>query len=172
MTAERERLVSLQILRFVAAMMVVVFHTRFLVDQLPASSARAFFHSVAGIGPAGVDIFFVLSGFVIAMTGPLASPRPSGALFLWRRWRRVAPVYFIISLPEVVNAWRSGGLSADRLAATFLFWPATGSGVAYPYLEPGWTLCFEMVFYLTVSLVLVGAPWAATWPSARRRSRS
>ncbi len=153
---ERERIVSLQILRFIAAMMVVVFHTTYLVDQLPSASGRPIFHGLAGVGPAGVDIFFVLSGFVIALTGPLASPRPSGALFLWRRWRRVAPVYFVISLPEVVNAARAGGLSADRLAATFLFWPATGSGVVYPYLEPGWTLCFEMVFYLTVSLILVG----------------
>jgi exopolysaccharide production protein ExoZ len=56
----------------------------------------------------------------------------------------------------VVNAWRAGGLSADRLAATFLFWPTAGSGISFPYVQPGWTLCFEMVFYLTVSLVLVG----------------
>ena len=80
--AKRERFMSLQILRFVAAMMVVVFHTTYLVDQLPGSSNRPFFHGLAGIGPAGVDIFFVLSGFVIAMTGPLVSPRPSGVLFL------------------------------------------------------------------------------------------
>jgi len=155
MGAERERIVSLQILRFVAAMMVVVFHTGNLVDQL-APSDSALFTRIADIGPAGVDIFFVLSGFVIAITGPLATPRPSGLLFLWRRWRRVAPVYFVISLPEVVNAWRAGGLSADRLVATFLFWPVTRTGVTFPYLEPGWTLCFEMVFYLTVSLLLVG----------------
>lgn len=155
MTAERERIVSLQILRFIAAMMVVVSHGRY-VPLVIGSTSPTWFWNGAVMGVAGVDIFFVLSGFVIAMTGPLAVPRPSGALFFWRRWRRVAPVYFVISLPFVVLAARSRGLAFDRLAATFLFWPVAGAKVTMPYLGLGWTLCYEMAFYSFVALMLTG----------------
>jgi hypothetical protein len=57
MGAERERIVSLQILRFVAAMIVVVFHTTYLVGQLPGTSDRSFFLGAAAVGPAGVGLF-------------------------------------------------------------------------------------------------------------------
>ena len=156
MTAERERIVSLQILRFIAAMMVALCHARYLIPTITGGAGPAWFWNGAVVGVAGVDLFFVISGFVIAMTGPLASPRPSGALFFWRRWRRVAPVYFVISLPFIVNAWRASGLSADRLVATFLFWPAAGAKVVTPYVGVGWTLCYEMAFYSAMALVLVG----------------
>jgi exopolysaccharide production protein ExoZ len=156
MTVERERIVSLQILRFVAAMMVALCHARYLIPLLTGSRGPAWFWNGAVVGVAGVDLFFVISGFVIAMTGPLASPRPSGALFFWRRWRRVAPVYFVISLPFIVNAWRASGLSSDELIATFLFWPAAGAKIVTPYVGVGWTLCYEMAFYTAVALMLVG----------------
>jgi exopolysaccharide production protein ExoZ len=156
MTAERERIVSLQILRFVAAMMVALCHARYLIPLLTNSIAPTWFWNGAVVGVAGVDLFFVISGFVIAMTGPFARPRPSAKLFFWRRWRRVAPVYFVISLPFIVNAWRAGPLSPDRLAATFLFWPAAGAKIVFPYVGVGWTLCYEMAFYSAMALLLIG----------------
>src|SRR5258708_7172997 len=133
MAAPRERIVSLQILRFVAAMMVALCHARYLIPLLTGSRGPVWFWNGAVVGVAGVDLFFVISGFVIAITGPFAEPRPTGALFFWRRWRRVAPVYFVISLPFIVNAWRASGLSSDELIATFLFWPAAGAKIFPPY---------------------------------------
>ncbi|HEY3888767.1 MAG TPA: acyltransferase [Caulobacteraceae bacterium] len=149
-----QRIVSLQVLRFLAASMVALYHTAYLPQEITGIMPCAAWRHASSVGAAGVDIFFVLSGFVIAMTGPLASSRPSGALFVWRRWSRVAPVYFLVSLPLMIHAWVHGGLSWDRMAATFLFWPIMGGVVAYPYIEQGWTLCFEMLFYVSVALLL------------------
>lgn len=151
-----QRLVSLQVLRFAAALGVVWYHTVWLGHALGGPGPSGAYQRAGVVGAAGVDVFFVLSGFVITITGPLASPRPSGALFFWRRWSRVAPVYFLISLPLVAQAWVYGGLRVDKLAATFLFWPSVGTVVVFPYLRQGWTLSFEMIFYVGVALALAG----------------
>jgi exopolysaccharide production protein ExoZ len=149
------RLVALQILRFFSAAVVVVSHLPTLATTVGAPMA-AVWRTGLLIGHAGVDVFFVLSGFVIALSGPLAETRPSGAAFFWRRWRRVAPVYFVLSLPMVAGAAPVGALDPARLVATFLFWPALSDPIAKPYLFVGWTLCFEMVFYTAVALALAG----------------
>lgn len=149
-----QRIVSLQALRFVAAAMVVAFH----------ASCWAMFGAAVecpvdrgwGVGGAGVDIFFVISGFVITFTGPLATPRPTGARFFWRRWSRVAPMFFLLSAPFIAIAAATGGLNWPQTAATFLFWPAAGPILVQPYLHAGWTLGFEMLFYTAMSLALVG----------------
>ncbi|MGH7023769.1 MAG: acyltransferase family protein [Caulobacteraceae bacterium] len=145
-----DRIQSLQALRYVAAAMVVVGHACRLAAGAGAGNLPA------DIGVAGVDIFFVLSGFVIALTGPLATPRPTGALFFWRRWRRVAPIYYLVSIVAIVDAANQGPLSTDRIISTLLFWPAAGRVAIPPYVMVGWTLGFEMIFYSTVALVLLG----------------
>jgi len=148
------RIVSLQALRFFAAAVVVAYHSWCMVISAQRGACPVVY--AIGIGTAGVDVFFVLSGFVIALTGPLAQPRPSGARFFWRRWSRVAPLFYLLSVPAILLAARSGGLSWPRTAATFLFWPAAGREIASPYLGVGWTLCFEMIFYSTVAALLTG----------------
>ena len=109
-----------------------------------------------GIGGAGVDIFFVLSGFVIAFTGPLASPRPTAAEFFWRRLSRVAPLFWLLSLPFLATAFQTGTFNWPQTIATFLFWPAAGAAIVQPFLHQGWTLGFEMLFYSAVAVALAG----------------
>jgi exopolysaccharide production protein ExoZ len=145
----RERIQSVQALRFIAAAMVVFNHA---VEQA-ASLAQPGAPEFPGIGAAGVDIFFVLSGFVITLTGPLAEPRPFGRIFFWRRWSRVAPLFYLSSIPAVLLLGE--GLDAPRTVATLFFWPALGEHMVKPYIGLGWTLCFEMVFYSAVSLFLL-----------------
>jgi exopolysaccharide production protein ExoZ len=89
----------------------------------------------------------------------LANPRPSGALFFWRRFRRVAPLFYLISVPFVVAAVVTRQFNGPQTIATFLFWPAAGRTMVTPYLQAGWTLCFEMAFYSAVALVLIGGRW-------------
>jgi peptidoglycan/LPS O-acetylase OafA/YrhL len=113
----------------------------------------------------GVDVFFVISGLVISMTGPLAEPRPSGLGFAWRRWARVAPMFYLMTVLALLAGlvcralgFPAGGLdlNPDQTIATLFFWPAAGPALVNPYIAQGWTLSLEMLFYLAVSLVLVG----------------
>jgi exopolysaccharide production protein ExoZ len=149
----RERIVSLQILRFAAAAAVTVAHASCATEFWKHSGCIAQYP--AGVGAAGVDVFFVLSGFVIAMNGPLAEPRPTAVTFFWRRWSRVAPIYYLLSLPLIVHALVHGWFNLPQAIATFLFWPAAGPSIVLPFVEAGWTLCFEMVFYSAISAVLI-----------------
>ena len=160
-----EKLQSIQGLRFVAASAVVYHHACILALVVCGSFGILGAGNLPGIGAAGVDIFFVISGLVITLTGPLADPRPSGAQFFWRRLTRVAPMFWLMTIPALMtlsitgpmSAYGAGGpMNVAQNIATLLFWPATESQIVAPYVSQGWTLCFEMVFYTAVSFVLLG----------------
>lgn len=150
---------SLQIVRAMAAMAVVWAHSEGLFDRLQSTPAYTFNHfDRLGIGSIGVDIFFVLSGFVMASTAHRAA---SGGAFLKARLWRIVPLYFTLSAVWLTIAvlWGEPGM-ADRARSAFLFWPVWGGRFFYPVLGPGWTLSFEMLFYVYVSICLVGGRWA------------
>lgn len=105
------------------------------------------------VGAAGVDIFFVISGFVICRIS--ASPQA----FLRDRFTRVFPIYYVCSIPWVIVAVVSGLLTPERAAATLTLWPAYGD-IVRPALKVGWTLSFELLFYCGMALVLAERRWA------------
>ncbi|WCT71903.1 acyltransferase [Sphingomonas naphthae] len=139
-------LYGLQYLRGAAAIAVVVFH----------ASARAG-HPLL-IGEAGVDLFFALSGFLmVAITG--AHSRPLA--FLADRWRRIAPPYWIATSVFLVGAlaglFPRVKLGMWHIASSYLFIPSVSpsSGRVQPLLIPGWTLNYEMAFYLAFAALLL-----------------
>jgi exopolysaccharide production protein ExoZ len=109
-------------------------------------------HSLVVVGRAGVDIFFVLSGVVIAKTAPGMTPEN----FLWRRVRRILPIYYVATLLLIAIA--NHDMNWRVLLSTFLLWPATDVMVA-PLLPVAWSLAFEMLFYLSATLVLLDRRW-------------
>ncbi|MFN3879237.1 MAG: acyltransferase family protein [Brevundimonas sp.] len=151
-----ERFYGVQALRFAAATAVVVAHaldlagTRLGLETVLAGGALEDF------GAVGVDVFFVISGFIIATTTRGQAGSGAAGAFLWRRFRRVAPIYWLLSLPILIGMARGGTLSPDVAAATFLFWPFSGLEMTFPALGPGWTLCFEMLFYAGFGLAMAG----------------
>jgi exopolysaccharide production protein ExoZ len=143
---------SLQILRFIAALMVVYVHSSSLAF-ITTGSGGFISHDLANTGRAGVDIFFVLSGVVIS----LSAKGLTSQQFLWRRVRRILPIYWVACAPAVVSALSIGISWREMLASVFL-WPATDV-MTQPLLQVSWTLTFEMLFYLSAALVLSNRRW-------------
>jgi len=126
---------------------VVVFHAfQWLDDQF-------------WIGAAGVDVFFVISGFIIwtVSAGREASP----ASFAWRRFTRVAPAYWLMTFVVAAIALADPAflpqvsVTAAHLLLSLAFVPHHDPhGLVFPLLPPGWTLNYEAIFYLIVAAAL------------------
>jgi len=161
-------LTGVQMLRLLAAMLVAVMHiTQALSVHLTGQGHGHYW----GQGSAGVDIFFVISGFVMGITTPAAAAgwaeRAQQAWhFLKRRLIRVLPLYWLYTLLKVallaaVPAVASHfSLDAAHLGASLAFVPWLSPwGEVQPVLLVGWTLNFEMLFYAVFALaMLLGAP--------------
>ncbi|WP_411906114.1 acyltransferase family protein [Rhizobium mayense] len=156
-----KQLDSLQFLRFVAAFSVVLFHFgRTLVLEYHVD--RNYFD----MGAAGVDIFFVLSGFIISYS---SDPGRGLVYFARKRVARIVPLYWLLTLVIVLialvkpNLLNSTVVTVDTVIKSLLFIPYQKSGGAVqPILFLGWTLCYEVFFYLIYGACLIfGA--RATW---------
>lgn len=156
MASQPQTLASLQYLRAIAAMMVVYHHA---IGQIDAYSAQL---SDYRIGPSGVDLFFVLSGFIMYYITDL---RPQPALqFLKNRLIRVAPIYWLVTLVVCALVWlvptlfKTTQIDATTIAMSLLFIPHYSlafPGQISPILVPGWTLNYEMFFYALFALALL-----------------
>lgn len=137
---------NIQALRFIAAFGVCVLHCGILNGVLPGFL----------MGGAGVDLFFVISGFIMvvssqSMFGQAGAP----GKFLYRRITRVVPLYWLATLTYIALLIHFQALSLNpptpdvypRAIAGLFFIPLT-TKVFAPFLPPGWTLNFEMLFYL------------------------
>jgi peptidoglycan/LPS O-acetylase OafA/YrhL len=155
----RGEIQSIQALRAVAALSVLVGHT--VLEAASNTSTQAVFN----VGPLlnGVDLFFVISGFIMYHTSSAEFGRP-GALgrFIWRRAIRVVPLYWLfttlILLPLIASPAMLRSTTFDWWAAasSYLFIPyARESGRIAPLLSLGWTLNYEVFFYGLFGLALL-----------------
>ena len=150
----------MQLLRFVAALLVVVAHaTQTYSLRLAGGSGSDYWH----FGTIGVDIFFVISGFVMASTSMRLRTGLAGArTFLLRRVVRVVPIYWLVTALKIliVLAVPAASLKSiptiEHVLCSFLFIPhKTLAGEFWPVLPVGWTLNFEMFFYLVFAGVML-----------------
>ena len=146
---------NLQILRAFAALNVVLFHIIAISQQQGFGSPSLEF--LRDWGANGVDIFFVLSGFIMVYISELR-PRTAGA-FLRNRAIRIVPIYWILTLVGVVAVLLAGDFRGDPVAAkpiltSFLFL-TRWTHVEMPILYVGWTLEWEMLFYLIFGVCLL-----------------
>jgi peptidoglycan/LPS O-acetylase OafA/YrhL len=153
----KERLQSIQVLRAVAACLVVGFHFIGIAAKFfPGDEIGGPVIALFRYGWIGIDLFFVVSGFIIALTTEHASGLRDAASYLRRRIIRIVPIYWVLTLAMATVALSSTLLSGDVaispawLALSLTFWPPKAWGYDSPILFVGWTLSYEMLFYVIV----------------------
>ena len=131
---------SIQALRAIAATSVILVHIPFI-----------------GKGAFGVDIFFVISGFIICYISSLNSDD-----FLLKRVFRIVPLYWlgtfgVFLLALVIPSWLNATTAnlTDLAKSLFLIPYKREDGGTFPMLFLGWTLEYEMFFYFAFGLALV-----------------
>lgn len=158
-----QRLDSLQALRFLAAFLVLCGH---LVQE----GVEFGFLPEAALGwlvyfpwAAGVDIFFVISGFIMfyIASGEFGKTGAQGR-FLKRRIVRLAPLYWLFTLAMLAaillfpTRIANSAIDWVHVAASFAFIPwQNGQELTQPVLALGWTLNYEMFFYILFSFALI-----------------
>ena len=154
----RGELRTVQALRAAACLLVVAYHAidAWGAGLVPPRPADAIWPN----GAAGVDLFFVISGFVMALSSAGLSGSAGAWHFLRRRIRRVVPLYWTMTLGKLALLLAVPGVAAAptlwHMAASFLFIPSRDEfGAVRPLLGVGWTLQFEMLFYGVVGLALL-----------------
>lgn len=162
------KLLLVQILRAAAALSVAMLHAQHDAATLAARLGQGFMPIHAFPWEAGVDVFFVISGFIMVQASARLFEAPNGPrLFLTRRIARIVPIYWavttlylaaVLASPTILN---TGFLGWWPVVASYLFIPvARPDGLVQPVYGLGWTLNYEMFFYTLFALAL-------RWPRRR-----
>jgi exopolysaccharide production protein ExoZ len=147
--------VTIQYLRAVAASLVV-YHHAFAPPALQAYYQTHF-------GEFGVDIFFVISGYIMWAT---TAKSPRGPVSFWlARIKRIVPIYWLYTTLFIATAivlgsqalFTPAGLDPLFILKSYLFIPATHPNIPdnVPVYSLGWTLNYEMFFYFVFGLCLL-----------------
>ena len=162
----RSRWESLHLLRAIAAGAVVAHHIPQFLEPRASFEVAAF-----EAGASGVDVFFVISGFVMYCATALRQETWHG--FLAKRAIRVLPMYMVVTIAVTAAVWcvpsafARFGVTPEQLLKSLAFVPQYDShGSIRPVIAVGWTLHFELMFYALVALALTWSPrraglWAA-----------
>lgn len=145
--------------RFFAATIVALFHITYSVWANPESGARSFasegysFSQISGwtrYGWVGVEIFFVISGLVIANSSFHVSPRQ----FLRSRLLRLYPTTWICATLTLVVVIANGDYEAGNIYQRYIH--SMSLFPLHPWIDPAyWTLAIELVFYCAVFALIL-----------------
>lgn len=142
MTKVKNKLEILQVIRGIAAIGIVYFHT----EYGPWRSANW-----------GVDFFFILSGFLIMLSTQFGGQKR----FWFSRIIKICPLYYIMTIIIIIlylfvpNVFRSTIVTRETILKSFLFIPCyAAEGKIYPIYSVTWTLTLEMFFYVIFSICM------------------
>ena len=139
---------SVQYMRAIAAMLVVLHHTAWKAEQY-STNPLDWFH----VGSLGIDLFFIISGYIMSYT--VEQKKVNFGTFIQARIRRIIPLYWVLTslaliifiiMPDKVNS--SGG--ETNILLSYLLLPTPDSYL----VKNGWTLSYEFYFYFIFALSL------------------
>lgn len=148
---QNKHLASLQVLRGIAACSVVFFHGTQIIERY---FSYTFLNEFFLAGFSGVDIFFVLSGFIIFYSSARKNKVVGIQEFATKRAIRVYPVYWVVSILLLVaynilpNAAQSHKGDWQVILGSFMLWPQERYIV-----DVAWTLSYEIIFYMFFGLI-------------------
>ncbi|WKX27108.1 acyltransferase family protein [Tatumella ptyseos] len=141
---DKSNLASITALRGISVILVVLYHYSWFVHPLETTFLRR--------GYIGVDIFFIISGFLACHTTKKLGASPFNAIkYFLQRLARIYPAYLIVTLLYVSVYYFRGfeNLSLWSVIKSLCFFPQssqTGPSYGSPVVEVGWTLNYEFFF--------------------------
>ena len=156
----RDRLGTIQHLRGIACLMVAIAHCLIHVAVLEGRGGADGRHRAVMDGTSAI-FFFVISGFIMVHVSGRYGTLSGAWQFLTRRFLRIAPLYYLCTFAMVVLVAVDRGLAAVNLTDLFLslaFIPyAMGEHRFAAFLIVGWTLSYEMFYYVLFAIALLMA---------------
>ncbi|WP_164913520.1 acyltransferase [Sphingomonas sp. UV9] len=159
---DKRTFLRIQILRFIAAAVVVAYHAQITTISYFGGSDP---YPLLELGVYGVDLFFVISGFIIVFIG--SSRETTASVFVKRRVERIVPMYWIMTaatfaLTHIPGLARNEVSGPWHLLQSLLFVSWVNGPETYPVLNVGWTLEYEVLFYAVAaaSMALTKRAWA------------
>ena len=151
----RVKIEAVQALRAIAALSIAVLHVLHDATGLDPTGTIERLHNALP-WDAGVDLFFVISGFVMVYASTALFGRRDGAkLFMARRLIRIVPLYwaattlFLLMALTARSVVTEGAGSIANILMSYAFLPSRGpDGAIQPIYSLGWTLNYEMFFYV------------------------
>lgn len=153
-----QSILNIQGLRGLAALMVLIAHVSLYENRIGSGALLP--NWMFELGSGGVDLFFVISGYVmVAISGFGPSGFKPASQFFLRRITRIYPLYWAFTLLVIVIVsfvpqalQREGGASNIDYIKSFFLIPDIN---AAPLVGQGWTLVHEMYFYLVFTFVVL-----------------
>lgn len=145
-----DKIFSIQILRGIAALFVVCFHFRYAVNDIYAQKDIG--NRLFEFGSFGVDLFFIISGFIMAMS---ARKNENLSEFFIKRFFRIYPLYFAVLTLYILLSFNE--YSLPQIIKSYLLVPIDYKSempyYGYSIMAIAWTLTYEFWFYFILFLV-------------------
>ncbi|MUG99983.1 acyltransferase family protein [Scytonema sp. UIC 10036] len=156
----KKKLNLLQVFRGLAALLVVLCHSCLIFDQ---NLNQPFLSNIFLFGASGVDLFFVISGFIIFHIHSKDIGKPTKLKdFFWKRFVRVYPLYWLILTLKILTS--IGELSSDKnpqsfleIGKAYLLFPQE-TEIIEKFIGVSWTLSYEIFFYIMFGLLIYFKP--------------
>lgn len=142
--------INIQFLRFFAVLQVVLFHA---MPVFLESTGSTIVDGILSSGFSGVDIFFVISGFIIWYTSDNGGVSMDALLFFKRRLKRIFSGYlpFFIAATFIISIYFPKKLASIDFLGSALLLPIP---ISERVLPVSWSLTYELYFYLIFALIL------------------